>query len=254
MIKDFFRFSIILIALFIGAINYSDSFQKPFFQLLIHTKITYLNTINAIENNIEKYFNQAQHIEELKKKLQNYNENNLLTIQLISELKFLYKENNSTLNTDPKVELVRALSYAQFGNFNQVWLDNVKDYNNSKIYGLIYNDSVAGIVISKNNQPLALLNKDIKSSYAVYVGKHKAPGIAHGNNGENIIVKFIPAWFKISVGDEIITSGLDNIFFHGLKVGRVLSVKAAQGYQNAIVQPYFQANELNYFYMIKSVK
>jgi rod shape-determining protein MreC len=113
---------------------------------------------------------------------------------------------------------------------------------------------VAGIVIQHKGKPLALLNRDIKSSYAVQIGKNLAPGIVHGNNGKNLVVKFIPAWFEVSQGDEVVTSGLDNIFFKGLKVGRVISITSSQGYQNAVVEPYYDSNNPNYFHMIKEVR
>lgn len=173
--------------------------------------------------------------------------------QMASEINDLFKANNSGLQTDPKVELVRTISYEKFGDLNRIWIE-VNDYNSSKIYGLTYNELVAGIVVPKNGKPLGLLNRDIQSSYAVFVGKKRAPGIAHGNNAKNLVVKFIPAWFKIEKGDEVITSGLDKVFFKGLKVGRVLSVKKSQGYQNAIIEPYYESNDPNYFHMIKRVK
>ncbi|MNN89960.1 hypothetical protein D3C81_2078440 [compost metagenome] len=52
----------------------------------------------------------------------------------------------------------------------------------------------------------------------------------------------------------MITSGLDNIFFKGLKVGKIISVTKAQGYQNAIVDQYYRANEPGYFQMIRNLK
>jgi rod shape-determining protein MreC len=130
----------------------------------------------------------------------------------------------------------------------------MNDFNSSKIYGLVYKDSVAGIVISKDSKPIALLNGDIKSSYAVFVGEDDAPGIAHGNNDNTIIVNFIPSWINIKVGDEVISSGLDNLFFRGLKVGKVLSIKKSQGYQSVVVDPYFKSKEPRYFYVITEVQ
>jgi rod shape-determining protein MreC len=170
-----------------------------------------------------------------------------------NELESLYKANNSKLSLNPDIELVRAISYENFGDLNKLWLE-VKDYNGSKIYGLIYKNYVAGIVINKNNMPLALLNNDPKSSYAVSIGKQNAPGIAHGNNEKDIVVTYIPSWYEIKVGDEIVTSGLDNIFFKGIKVGVIKSITTSQGYKKAIVKPYYNSNELNYFYMIKKVR
>jgi len=236
-----------------GALYYTTSIQSPIIATLNYIKKAYHNSVETVENTIDKHFFQAQRIEDLKTKLQKYEKNHLIMQQLASELNDLYKENNSSLKLHPNVELVRAISYEKFGNLNRLRLE-VPDYNASKIYGLTYKEVVAGIVIPKNNQPLALLNSDIKSAYSVYVGKNRAPGIAHGNNDANLVINFIPAWFEIKVGDEVITSGLDNIFFKGLKVGKVISITKSQGYQNAVVEQYYKINEPSYFHMIRSVR
>ncbi len=253
MNKGLFSFFIIFIALFMGAFYYTNIIQAPFISSLNYIKSSYHNAIKFIQNQIDTHTFQTKHIELLNEKLQKYENNHLVMQQLASEVNDLFKENHSTLKTNPKVELVRTISYEKFGDFNRVWLD-IKDYNSSKIYGLTYKELVAGIVVEHKGKALGLLNRDIKSSYAVQIGKEKAPGIAHGNNGKNLVVKFIPAWFEVNEGDEVVTSGLDNIFFKGLKVGRVLSITSSQGYQNAIIEPYYKANNPNYFHMIKEVK
>lgn len=243
----------ILIALFVGAFYYSNTLQSPLISIQNQVKISYHNTIEFFQNSFTKHFFQADQIAKLQNRLNQYENNHLVMQQLASEINDLYKENNSTLKSDPRVELVRTISYEKFGNLNRVWME-VEDYNASKIYGLTYRDYVAGIIISKNERPLALLNRDIKSSYAVSIGAENAPGIVHGNNDEYLVVKFIPAWFDIQKGDEVSTSGLDNIFIKGLKVGRVLSVSKSQGYQNAMIDQYYKANDPDYFHMIRSVK
>ncbi len=253
MNKKAFSYFFIIIALFVGALYYNNLIQSPIISALNSIKSSYHNTIEFFENKIDKHIFQAQEIKNLKNKLQKYENNHLVMQQLASEINDMYQENNSSLITNPKVQLVRTISYEKFGDLNRLWMD-IPDYNASKIYGLTYKELVAGIVISKNNKPLALLNSDIKSAYSVYVGKEKAPGIAHGNNAKNIIINFIPAWFNIKPGDEVITSGLDNIFFKGLKVGKIISVTKSQGYQNAVVEQYYKANEPNYFHMIRSVR
>jgi rod shape-determining protein MreC len=253
MNKGLLSFFVIFIALFMGALYYTNIIQTPFINSLNYIKTTYLDSVDFIQKQINIHTFQAKHIEALNKKLRKYENNHLVMQQLASEINDLFKENKSKLKTYPKVELVRTISYEKFGNFNRVWLD-IKDYNSSKIYGLTYKEMVAGIVIQHKGKPLALLNRDIKSSYAVQIGKNLAPGIVHGNNGKNLVVKFIPAWFEVSQGDEVVTSGLDNIFFKGLKVGRVLSITSSQGYQNAIIEPYYDSSNPNYFHMIKEVK
>ena len=253
MNKQLLSFFSIIIALFVGALYYTNSMQSPLITLQNKVKINYHNTTEFIQNTFNKHFFQASQITQLQEKLNKYENNHLVMQQLASEINDLYKENNSSLKTDPRVELVRTISYEKFGDLNRVWIE-IEDYNSIKIYGLTYKELVAGIVISQHGRALGLLNRDIKSSYAVSIGQEHAPGIAHGNNDEHLVVKFIPSWFEINKGDEVITSGLDNIFFKGLKVGRVVSVKKSQGYQNAIIEQYYNANDPDYFHMIRSVK
>jgi len=253
MNKGLLSFFLLFIALFVSALYYTNTIQGPLISALNYFKSHYHNSTEFIQNSIDKHIFQAKTIASLKDELQNYENNHLVMQQMASEINDLFKANNSKLSINPKVQLVRSLSYQKFGDLNRVWLD-IDDYNASKIYGLTYNELVAGIVVSQNKKPLGLLNRDIQSSYSVYVGKAHAPGIAHGNNAKNLVVKFIPAWFKVEIGDEVITSGLDEIFFKGLKVGRVVSISKSQGYQNALIEPYYESNDPNYFYMIKELK
>jgi rod shape-determining protein MreC len=251
--KKLFGFILLIVLLFVGALKFSSPIQKPLIYFLNSIKSSYNNILDDMSDYLYIHFSQAKHIKELEQKVENYQQNILILNQLTSELKDIYKATNSKLSFNPKVELVRTISYEKFGDTNRIWLD-VKDYNSSKIYGLVYNNFVAGIVVPKNDMPLALINKDPKSTYAVSIGKSKAPGIAYGNNDKYLYVTFIPAWYDIKEGDEVKTSGLDNIFFKGLKVGKVISISKSQGYQLAKIEPYFQLDSINYFYIIKALK
>jgi len=253
MNKGLFGFFFILVALIVGALYYTNTIQSPFLSLLQTIRVSYHNSIAFVAQQVEKHFFQASHIAELQEKLKFYENNDLALRELSSELNNLFLQNHSALPVGSQTELVRAVAYQNFGDFNRVWLE-VEDYNASRIYGLVSNNLVAGIVISHNERPLALLNGDTKSSYAVYVGEGRAPGIAHGNNSEHLLVQFIPAWFLIQEGDRVITSGLDKIFFEGLDVGVVTSVTKSQGYQTAVVEPFYKPNTPNYFHMIKKAK
>ena len=253
MNKELFSFLSIFIALTIGAMYYTNTIQTPFINSLNYIKTTYHSGVDFTQKTIDKHFFQAYEITRLNRELENFENNHLVMQQLASEVNDLFVINKSKLKSNPKVELVRTISYENFGNLNRLWID-IPEYNSSKIYGLTYKEIVAGIVIPKNDRPLALLNKDIKSTYAVHVGQKLAPGIAEGTNGKNIVVKYIPAWFNLKEGDEVITSGLDEIFFKGLKVGKVISTSKSQGYQTAVVEPYYQSNDPNYFYMIKNIR
>ena len=253
MNKEFFSSFFVIVVLLVSALYYNNAIQSPIISTLNSLKTNYHNTLQYIDDTIDMHFFQAAQIKSLKEQLQQYEKNHLVMRELANEIHDIYRAKDSNLSTNPKVELVRTISYEKFGNFNRLWMD-IPDYNSSKIYGLTYKEYVAGIVIEKESKPLALLNKDLKSAYAVTVGSQNAPGITHGNSEDKLVVNFIPTWYTIEVGDEVITSGLDNIFIKGLKVGKVLSVSSAQGYQTAIVDPYYDTVEPSFFYMIRSVR
>jgi len=250
MNKELFSFFSIFIALFIGAMYYTDAIQTPLISSLNYIKTSYHKGMKFTQDNFNKHFFQSSQITRLTDELQQYENNHLVMQQLASEVNDLFQENKSKLKTNPKVELVRVTAYEEFGNFNRLWIE-INDYNNSKIYGLIYKEIVAGIVIPKNNRPLALLNTDTECTYAVQIGPSLASGIAQGDNSDTILVKYIPAWFEIKEGDEVITSGLDKIFFKGLKVGKVISSSKSHGFQTAVIKPYYHTNDPNYFHMIR---
>ncbi len=248
------RFSFILfLALIIGAITYSPTLQSPFIDLSHQIKNFYLDAITATSNRIEEHFSQAETIAAQRKELEKYQRSHLISLQFANELSALLEENNATIAHRPDVTLVRALSYVKFGDINKVWLD-FEDFNASRVYGLVHADTAAGIAIDRNGKPLALLNSDRKSAYAVFVGPEKAPGIVHGNGGNEMMVEYIPIYKKINIGDEVITSGLDHLFFAGLKVGKVTSVMLSQGYQTALVHPYYDATHPEYFHLIRAVR
>ncbi len=253
MNKESFGLFILFALLLSGAIYYGSFIQNPLLSFMNSIKNGYHVSVESVTNTYNEHFNQKNTIIRLRSELQKYEKNHLIMHQFATELNDLFQESNASFAPSPKVELVRALSYVRFGDINKLWL-KMDDFNDSKVYGLIHKERAAGIVVSKNNRPMALLNDDYKCAYAVYVGENRAPGIVHGQNEKNMIVEFIPTWITISVGDEVITSGMDTLFFKGIKVGKVLSVQQSQGYQNAIIEPYYTTKEPGYFHVIKRIR
>lgn len=249
MNKELVGFLFLAFAIVIAVLKFTNLIQDPFIGALNGVKNFYHESVEGVNNSIDEHFSQQETIIRLQKENQQYKENNLLAQEFAVELNQMFKEHNSDLQISPKVQLVKTLSYAKFGDINRVWID-MKDYNTSKVYGLVSEGVSAGIVTFKHNQPMALLNSDYKCSYTVFIGKKRAPGIVHGKNTKEMLVEFIPNWIKLEVGDEVQTSGLDNLFFAGLKVGKVLEISQSQGFQNALIEPYYDVTQPGYFHVI----
>ncbi|MDH5464718.1 MAG: rod shape-determining protein MreC [Thiovulaceae bacterium] len=252
MNKEFLTVFVIVLVLLVGAINYSNPLHDFFLEGLNNIKKSYWESVESVEETIDEHFTQQKTIQELREQVEIYKKDRLLLQSIASELNALLAASKAKVNKEVKVRLSRAISYAKFGDRNKVWLD-MEDYNTSKMYGLIRNGKTAGIVIEKLSKPLALLNHDAKSSYAVYIGENKAPGIARGKNSGEMIVEFIPTWIKIAVGDEVKTSGMDHLFYEGIPVGKVLKIQKKQGFQTATIQPFANTEDLGYFHVIEQL-
>ncbi len=253
MNRKLLGFLLIFALLVAFALNNSTLIQNSVIGPLNSIKQFYHTSFTQVRDAVNQHFNQKEYLLYLQEKLEIYEKNHLISHQIASELNRLYEENNATFASHPDVALVQGLSYVTLGDMNKIWL-HMDDFNRSKIYGLVHKERVAGIVIAKNNQPMALLNNDPKCSYAVSIGEKKAPGIIHGRNQKEMLVEFIPSWMPVSVGDEVVTSGLDNLFFSNVLVGVVTQVSQSQGYQNAVVLPYYQESDIGFFHVITQVR
>ncbi len=228
--------------------------NTPMFHVSDQIKKFYLDVKESIGRSIDRHFYQAETIERLTEENERLKEKSLLLNGFAREVVELGGFKGYEKGYDPKLTVVRVTSYAKLPYFQKLWVD-YKDYNASKIYGLVYNNMTAGIITGgEGGAALALLNGDPKCSYAVYVGKKRAPGIVIGKNSREMVVKYIPSWMHINEGDEVLTSGLDDIFFAGIKVGKVKSVQTVHAYKEAVIEPYYNMLNPSYFYLIEETK
>lgn len=245
-----FLFLLLFIAISLGYMFKLDLLIAKNFNVFNNIKELYINTALSIEQTIEKYFYHITQIETLKKEndqLKNYKLKYFTEKHTLNSLLNALDTPNSITKT---IKFTRVLSYIKFDDFTEVWLDIEK--KDDSILGIISKEYAAGIVVNDNNKAKALLNGNEKCNYAIFIGDKKAPGIIHATkNKKNLIAKFIPIWFDISIGDEVVTSGMDNIFFEGLKVGKVIDIKKKQDIQEATIKPYAKVLKQNAFFVYK---
>jgi rod shape-determining protein MreC len=213
----------------------------------------------SFHESVDTHFEQAQRIKELKIENEQLQKAGMANVALRNEIVKLSAAYSSKFVVNPKLVRVSVISYAQIPEFRRLWID-YQTNDKEKIYGLIYPSPnklepfTAGIAVDQNNKNrLAILNSDSLCSYTVVIGASMAPGIAMGKGSREMIVRFIPYWMDIKVGDEVTTSGLDTIFYPGIKVGRVKNILNDSAYKEAIIDPYYQNNSHSYFYLIEKL-
>lgn len=248
-------FIVLFIVIGLSYIFELDKLIAKNFTFFNDLKLSYINKVIDSSTIVEKHFNQVANIQRLKDENTQLRDYKILYTSMKNELqnlkdavKELYIEDETA-----NIELVKVLSYIKFNDFTKVWLDKKKD--DDSILGLITDDYAAGIVVNQDGRSVALLNGNKDCSYAVFIGGYKAPGIVtSAKDGKNLKVKYIPVWADINEGDEVITSGMDDIFFEGLKVGRVKRVQKLQDMQIATVEPYAEVLQKKYFYTYEKLK
>ena len=211
-------------------------------------KSTFLRQKEAFVSAIEKHFYQKEQIEILQKKLKALEEKSSLSVAFASKLNHLLKEADLT-EFQPQLHLIQVLGYQSMQAKNRLWVE-FPDFNKTKNYGLLYHGYTAGIIKEKADQPLAILQTDKESLFSVYIGEKHIQGVAFGD-GQTVAVKYIPSYENPQVGDEVITSGNDKIFYEGIKVGRVIKVEKKDMYKIATVKPYSIPNDAHFFYAVE---
>ncbi|WP_457561972.1 rod shape-determining protein MreC [Caminibacter pacificus] len=206
-------------------------------------KETFLNLKKNINDELNAISNNKKLIKELEEK------NKKLSFELsrlnaifytckdLKKFKFIRK---------PGLEFTQAVSYVKLPDFTSVYVTFDKPVPHP--IGLVYNNFAAGMIVKRvGNYGVALLNSNPKTSYAVYIGKNEIPGIFYGK--ENVI-KYIPKFKPIKVGDLVITSGLDNIFYKGALVGKITEIKEKKLYQEAKIKLFYDTLNPTYFYAV----
>ena len=173
----------------------------------------------------------------------------------IEEVKNIYKV-LPDLSRIPvsNISITETISYVKLNSFSQIILTKPKGLEEDKLYGLIQGSVVAGTARVQNNQLYGYLTSDKKCRFSVFIGKTKAPGIALGLKENEMIIKFIPKWHKIKVGDKVLTSGLDGIFFADIPVGLVTKIEVQSSYTVAHIKTYSDIFHPKTFFLINDAK
>ena len=239
MNKKFILFVLIVIISISYLFNIEKLIQNKLSILNKSLQSTYIDIFVSINNTIHKYITQTDYITQLKNSNDEHLKYKIMYDTTLNSFNELNKNINITKPLDFNLEKVKVLSYYTFDDYSRVVIDK-KDFNSRKIYALITLDGYsAGIVLNKMNSAIAYLNENAKCNYTVFIGENNVPGITSGIQQDGqIVIKYVPIWQNVSLGDEVITSSMDNIFPYGIKVGKVTSIDIQDNIQEVIVKPY----------------
>ena len=240
-----------LIILFVINTKYSGAVKSFFLDLINPIKNAYHNFSDMGDS----YIHQHQLVLSLKR------ENSELKKLLIEQSHYI-KQLSEVYHLLPSLEkkpyksiyLVNTISYVKLNRLDEILLTTPKELEmkQKQLYGLIQEDVAAGIVQNIDGKFYGYLLSHPKCTFGVSIGSKEIHGIAQGDNKKGMIVKFIPRWSKVTIGDVVKTSGLDNIFFPDIPVGVVVDVKTLDQYKQAKIRIYANIAKPETFFLISN--
>lgn len=108
-----------------------------------------------------------------------------------------------------------------------------------------------GIVNQKNAQVILITNQDYKIYLQNSVTKSKM--LAQGIGNDKLLVKYINKNERVTVGDVLVTTGLDDIYPANIPVAKIIKVfYENNGFNSALCVPVVDFNKLQYVLVLKN--
>jgi len=252
------RIAVIVILLLILTVlltRNDDRIADSLLNIVNPVKQNYKNFTQDIEDKSHSYIFQKESIEKLSK------ENRILRKRLLEQMHYLEQVTNiykvlPKLSRLPvhNISIAETISYVKLNSFSRIILTKPNGLVKKKLYGLIQGTVVAGTAEVRSNQLYGYLTSDDKCRFSVFIGDKKAPGIAIGVNKNEMLIKFIPKWHNVQVGDRVVTSGLDDIFFAKVPVGIVTDIEVQSAYTVAHIKTYSDIFHPKTFFVVNNAK
>ncbi len=247
MPKNRIVLGLFFIALLFVSFNYSSPFKNQVLSFSNNIKLFFIDQYDRVSGNIQRHFRQKEQIKSLEKEVETLRSPAQLSTVFATKLNQFLDEANLT-NYNPSLNLSRVIAYEELDNPFRMWIEH-SNFDKNRSYGLVHKGFTAGIVYPKFDKPLAHLQLDKRVVFSVLIGSDRLLGVLFGNE-KNLLIKYIPAQANIRIGDEVITSGSDNLFYEGIKVGKVVDIKIKNIYKIATVEPYMRVKKPNFFYIV----
>jgi rod shape-determining protein MreC len=130
-------------------------------------------------------------------------------------------------------------------NSNAIFIGKGADEGLTSDLAVITPEGVVGKTIAVfSHSSQVLLLTDPSSGVGVMLEKTRVQGVLKGDGQNLCLIRYIMNEQPVSSGEAILTSGLDQIYPKGLRVGTVVRTSAGNIYKNVEVKPTADLNRL----------
>jgi rod shape-determining protein MreC len=130
-------------------------------------------------------------------------------------------------------------------NSNAIFIGKGADAGLTSDLAVIIPEGVVGKTIAVfSHSSQVLLLTDPSSGVGVMLEKTRVQGVLKGDSQNLCLIRYIMNEEPVAFGEAILTSGLDQIYPKGLRVGTVVRTSAGNIYKNVEVKPTADLNRL----------
>lgn len=242
------------------SILYFTSITSPLENIIIKILNPVLGNLYSSSSDINALYREKTDKRDLLNEIQQLKiKNNKLTQSNI-QLKILKDENKilrKYLNFIEKDKFNYVLSniisrsnFLTIENQKKIIIDKGKNEGITKGLAVLNNDGIiiGKITNTKNNSSEVCLitDKNCKFAASIQNNDHTA-GIIFGELEITAKMEFIPQTEKLTLGDIVVTSGLEENIPRGLIIGKIIKIHQEDNevWQNASIEPTIDANDLS---------
>jgi rod shape-determining protein MreC len=234
----------------VALLYFGGVIERVFTLFATTVQSAFLTVRHEAQETLHRHWDQAERISMLEKRCETLERRIIRCESQAQRYRAIATVTPFPSATDLPVRLVRALGYVRLGDFQRLWLEPFDGFDPQSVYGAVRDGYAVGIVLGEKGRPMLSLAGDSDCQFAVYVGRIRAPGIVAGEDPRHMVVRYIPDWMAVRVGDDVYTSGLDRAFPPGIPVGKVLSVTKMQGFKNARIEIYGDTLHPDYIWVV----
>jgi rod shape-determining protein MreC len=131
-----------------------------------------------------------------------------------------------------------VIAYSPGVNSNAIFIGKGIDAGLTSDLAVITPEGVVGKIIAVfSHSSQVLLLTDPSSGVGVMLEKTRVQGVLKGDGQSLCLIRYIMNEEPVSSGETVLTSGLDQIYPKGLRVGTVVRTSAGNIYKNVQVKP-----------------
>jgi rod shape-determining protein MreC len=246
--------NLILISTNVVLRNKRSLFQNIVGFIVSPFQVGFQKTVNFVSHRVKRYVflkNMYRQYSEVKKEQRKLKFENYLLKRKIDDESFLA----ALKNRDEDFITADVISIDRDFPLNSVMINKGSKYGIKNGMTVLNGDTE---LVGKIVEPVTFFSARVRlitspiDGAGAYIKKNKLEGLLKGNNTATCMFKYLIENKPVSIGDEIISSGTDQIFPPYIPIGKVVGISKGYLIQEIFVKPYFIEKSFKRLLIIKN--